>query len=155
MIVSLGAPAGVCELDALIEKAAKRGFLWHQFRIDRHGPEVLAGVFQWRACADVLVLVNDSASHAYRTPTSPTTDVFAPTHVHWWYGGTLDHQGKTLPGVGMVWVLRALLTLPGPNEPAAQFPLVPAPKGTGVQGARVPVRIRRRNIYSTNRDREK
>ncbi|GAB3452574.1 hypothetical protein GCM10027436_52320 [Actinophytocola sediminis] len=149
MIVSLGAPAGICELDALIEKAARRGFMWHQFRIDRHGPEVLAGVFQWRACADVLVLVDNDRSHAYRTPTNPTTDVFAPMHVYWWYGGTTAEPGKTLPGVGMVWVLRALLTLPGPDEHGAQFSLIPAPKGTGVHGSRVPVRICRRNIYST------
>ncbi|GAB3438867.1 hypothetical protein [Actinophytocola sediminis] len=133
----MGVSADICELDALIEKAAKRGFLWHQFRIDRHGPEVLAGVFQWRACADVLVLADDDNSHAYRTPTNPTTDVFAPAHVCWWYGGN-----------SMVWVLRALLTLPRPDERGARFPLVPAPKGTGVNGARIPVRICRRNSYS-------
>lgn len=45
----MGAVIAVDETDAdsLINDAGKRGFLWHQFRVDRHGPEVLAGVFQW------------------------------------------------------------------------------------------------------------
>lgn len=122
------------ELDALLEKTSKRGYLWHRFRDNHHGPEVLAGVFQWDNCADVVVLTDDAGTHAYRTPTDHATDVFAPAQVHWWYG-----KGE----VGMVWVLRALLTLPGPHEPGGLPRLVPAPKGTGVPGTRIPVRIRR------------
>lgn len=134
---------GTCELDALIEKAAKLGYLWHQFRVDRHGPDVLAGVFQWRDCADIVVLLDERASHAYRTPTGPAVDVFAPAHVSWWYGGNL------------VWVLRALLTLPDPDASGASLPLVPAPKGTGVPGERIPVRIGRRSVFPARRNLEK
>jgi hypothetical protein len=139
----VSSPSGSFELDALIEKAGKLGFLWHQFRVDQHGPDVLAGVFQWRDCADVVVLVGETASHAYRTPIGPTVDVFAPPCVYWWYGGKL------------VWVLRALLTLPEPDETGLALPLVPAPKGTGVPGERIPVRVSRRNIFSPHRNLEK
>lgn len=136
------------ELDLLIEEAGKRGFLWHQFRPDQNGPEVLAGVFGWEDCVDVVVLVDEKGTHAYRTSADPKVDVFAPTHVHWWYGRCdgavgLPEAGLVLPGVEMVWILRALLTLPAPDEPGGLPPLVPAPKGTGVPGVRVPVRLRR------------
>lgn len=130
------AAVNVNELDVLIERAGKTGYMWHLFRGDRSGPEILAGVFQWSECADVVVLTDDDTSHAYRTPTDVTTDVFAPTHVHWWYGGSSE--------VGMVWVMRALLTLPRPDEPDGLPALFPAPPDTGVPGARIPVRIRRR-----------
>lgn len=73
----------VTELDALIARAGKAGYAWHQFRRDRHGPDVLAGVYRWRECADVVVLTDDETSHAYRTPTDAAVDVFAPSHVHW------------------------------------------------------------------------
>jgi hypothetical protein len=134
----------VTELDALIEEAGKRGYLWYQFRPDQHGPEVLAGVFYWDRCADVVVLTDEKSTHAYRTPTDPTTDVFAPSRVHWWYGRGDESLGRSpveLPGVSMVWILRALLTLPAPTEPGGAPQLVPAPKGTGVPGERIPVRL--------------
>lgn len=127
--------AYVTELDALLEKAGKRGYLWHQFRVDQHGPEVLAGMFQWGDCADVVVLTDDASSHAYRTPVVPAVDVFAPSHVHWWYGRSEK--------VGMVWVMRALLTLPRPDERGGLPPLIAAPPDTGVPGGRIPVRMRR------------
>ncbi|GAB3465267.1 hypothetical protein [Actinophytocola sediminis] len=140
------------EVDALLEKAGRRGFMWHQFRVDRHGPEILAGVYQWAGCADVVVIPGPANAHAYRTPTGPNTDVFAPSHVCWWYGDNtllwrsrpdrppvISHGSDTL-----VWTLRALLTLPAPTAPAAPTRLVPALPGTGITGTRVPVRIRRR-----------
>lgn len=137
------------ELDLLIEEAGRRGYLWHQFRHDRHGPEVLAGVFRWGSCVDVVVLADEKGTHAYRTPADATADVFAPVHVHWWYGRSddtvgLPRSGMVLPGVDVVWILRALLTLPTPGEPGGLPPLISAPKGTGVSGDRIPVRIRRR-----------
>lgn len=130
----MGVAVDVDELDALLEQAGKCGFTWHQFRVDRHGPEVVAGVFRWRGCTDVLVLTDDVSSHAYRMPTAENADVFAPARVHWWYGGA---------SVGMVWVLRALLTLPRPDQPHGLPPLMLAPPGTGVPGNRIPVRVRR------------
>ncbi|WP_460404372.1 hypothetical protein [Actinophytocola sediminis] len=139
------------ELDALIERAARRGYLWHRFRDDHLGPEVLAGTFNWGVCGDVVVLADEKGSHAYRTPTEATQDVFAPSQVHWWYGRCdhairLPEAGMVLPGVSRVWVLRALLTLPNPGEPGGLPPLTPAPRGTGVTGSRVPVRVRRRRL---------
>jgi len=125
------------EIDALINEAGKRGFLWHMFRVDRHGPEVLAGVLRWPTCADVVVLIDDQQSHAYRTPTAANdVEVFAPTHVHWLYGLSAD--------VGMTWVLRALLTLPQPDEPGGLAALVRAPASIGVPGDRASVVISRR-----------
>jgi len=97
--------ADVTELDALLERAGKRGYMWHMFRADRHGPEVLAGVFQRPGCADVFVLSGGDHAHAYRLPTGADTDVFAPRTVYWWYAQN------------PVWTLRALLTLPKPRSP--------------------------------------
>ena len=125
------------EIDALINEAGRRGFLWHLFRMDRHGPEVLAGVLRWPDCSDVVVLTDDRDSHAYRVPTAdPSIDVFAPTLVHWFYGLSAE--------VGMVWVLRALLTLPRPDEPGGLPTPVRAPARIGVPGDRSPVVIRKR-----------
>lgn len=117
------------ELDALLEMAGRRGYLWHMFRTDRHGPEVLAGVCQHQHCADVFVLFGADSARAYRMPTGPDTDLFAPTGVYWWYGAS------------PVWTLRALLTLPPPDDLGT---LVRPPPGLGVPGERVPVRMRRR-----------
>jgi hypothetical protein len=125
-------------VDALVEEAGRRGYLWHLFRVDRHGPEVLAGVLRWPGCADVVVLIDDHSSHAYRVPTvEPGVDVFAPVWVHWFYGLSAE--------VGMAWVLRALLTLPRPDEPGGLSALVPAPAGIGVPGGGSPMVIRRRS----------
>jgi hypothetical protein len=131
------AAVAVDEIEALVDEAGRRGFLWHLFRVDSHGPEVLAGVLRWPDCADVVVLIDDRASHAYRVSTGePGVDVFAPASVHWFYGLSAD--------VGMTWVLRALLTLPEPIAPDGLPAPVPAPAGTGVAGDRSPVVIRRR-----------
>jgi hypothetical protein len=131
------AALAVDEIEALVDEAGRRGFLWHLFRVDRHGPEVLAGVLRWPDCADVVVLIDDRTSHAYRVPTRESgVDVFAPTWVHWFYGLSAD--------VGMAWVLRALLTLPDPGAPGGLPAPVPAPAGIGVAGDRSPVMIRRR-----------
>lgn len=122
------------ELDALLEKVGKLGYMVHMFRGDQHGPDVLAAVYQWESCADVLVLFDDQRAHAYRTPMGAGIDVFSPSHIHWWYGGCA------------VWTLRALLTLPGPGNPSTMDTLVPAPPETGISGERIPVRIRRRSV---------
>jgi hypothetical protein len=122
----------VDEFEALLAEAGKRGFLWYMFRSDLHGPAVVAGVYQWPGSADVFVLVDQKQAHAYRVPTGRESDVFDPDSVLWWYGGC------------PVWTLRALLALPEPCHPEAPGPLAPAPCGSGVQGVRVPVRMRRR-----------
>ena len=124
--------ADVTEWDALLEAAATRGYLWHMFRTDRHGPEVLAGVFQRHGSADVIVFSCAEHAHAYRLPTDRDTDVFTPSRVYWWYAAS------------PVWTLRALLTLPAPGERGAPGTLLPPPPGAGVPGDRHPVRMRRR-----------
>jgi hypothetical protein len=103
------------------------GFMVHMFRADQHDPDVLAAVYQWESCADVLVLVDDQRAHAYRVPTWDGTDVFAPTAICWWY------HGKA------VWALRALPTLPESNHLDSPGTLLPAPPGAGIPGARIPV----------------
>lgn len=125
----------VTEWDALLDTAAGRGFLWHMFRVDRHGPEVLAGTFQHLGCADVVVFTGAEHAHAYRVPTGTDTDVFAPVRVYWWYAAS------------PVWTLRGLLTLAAPGDPDAPGRLVPAPPGAGVPGGRIPVRMRRRSAH--------
>lgn len=120
------------ELDALLSEAGRRGFMWHMFRTDQHGPEVLAGVFQHSGCADVFVLTGEDHAHAYRLPTAVDTDVFAPGRVVWWYVAS------------PVWTLRALLTLARPPDSHRPDLLTPPPPGFGVAGERVPVRLRRR-----------
>ena len=122
----------VTELDALLEKAGKRGFTWHMFRTDQHGPEVLAGVFQHPGCADVFVFSGGEHAHAYRVPTGRHANVFAPTSVYWWYGA------------GPVWTLRAEQTLPEPGDPEAPEKLTPVPPGLGIPGNRTQVKVRRR-----------
>lgn len=131
--MTAGTVADVDELDALLEKAGKLGYLWHLFRADHHGPEVLAGVRQRPGCADVFVLNDAQHAHAYRMPTDPESDVFAPRDVLWWYGAS------------PVWTLRCLLTLPEPDHPAAPATLAAAPPGSGVPGGRMPLRLRRRD----------
>lgn len=120
------------ELDVLLEKVGRLGYMMHMFRGDQHGPDVLAAVYQWETCADVLVLYDGQRAHAYRTTSGSDVDVLAPSHIWWWYGGCA------------VWTLRALLTLPAPGDPGAPVSVVPAPPGSGVVGERVPVRMRRR-----------
>jgi hypothetical protein len=129
---AMDAVASVTELDALLEKAGKLGFIVHMFRTDRHGPEVLAGVFQRSGYAGVFVFSSDEYAHAYRLPTDTDADVFAPTRVYWWYGAS------------PVWTLRALLTLPEPGQPDAPDTLIAAPPSLGIPGDRMPVRVRRR-----------
>ena len=136
----MDAVASVTELDALLEKAGKLGYLWHMFRTDQHGPEVLAGVYQRSGSADVFVFSSDEYAHAYRLPTDTDTDVFAPTRVYWWYGAS------------PVWTLRALLTLPEPGRPDAPDTLIVAPPGLGIPGDRMSVRMRRRWQQGNNQD---
>ena len=127
-------PHGVTgELAALIEEVGKRGFMLHAFRVDQHGPEILAAVLTVDGCADVVILLGKERACAYRTPTGPGFDVFAPTQVYWSYASS------------PVWTLRALLTLPPHGHPAAPRRLTDAPRGLGLPAeGRLPVRLRKR-----------
>jgi hypothetical protein len=129
--VTADTAAGVDELDVLLERLGKRGYLFHAFRNDQHGPEVLAAVLDVGGTADVLILFDEDHAVAYRTPTGPGVDTFAPTHIYWWYASSA------------VWTLRAVLTLAPPGHPDAAGVLLDAPPDLGLPAAgRMPVRIR-------------
>lgn len=108
-------PHDVTELDALLEFADKCGYVRHKPRTG-----VLAGVLHHHDCADVFVFTDAEHAHAYRLPTGTDIDVFIPTLVYWWYGAN------------PVWTMRALLTLPAPDQPDAPQTLIPAPSGVWI-----------------------
>jgi hypothetical protein len=116
------------ELEVLLDRLSRRHFRLQAFRPDRHGPEVLAAVRKWGDCADVAIMFSEERALAYRVPTTPEVDVYAPERVLWWYA----HKS--------VWTLRALLTLAPPGHPDAPDTLTPAPVGLGIpREARTPV----------------
>lgn len=117
-------------LEDWLQQASERGFLWHQFRNDQHGPDYLAATLQRAGTADVLVLSGEDYAHAYRTPVASEEDVFRPSLVWWWYGHS------------PVWVVRAVLALPEPGHPDAPGHLMKVPAPTGVPGSLRPVKIR-------------
>jgi hypothetical protein len=121
------------ELAALIERIGKNGFLLHSFQGDRHGPDVFAAVRDFGDTADVMIMFDADRAVAYRTPTGPGIDIFAPAQVFWSYAS------------GAVWTLRALLTVAAPGHPDAPAELTPAPRGLGVPCEwRERVRVRKR-----------
>jgi hypothetical protein len=121
------------ELDLLLDEVGRRGFTWHQFRVNHHGPEVLAGVLRRPSCVDVLVLTGPDTAHAYRIPADAETDIFAPQQVLWWYAGNSP-----------VWTARAILALPSPDDRNAPKTRLRAPAVLRLHGSRAPVRVRKR-----------
>jgi hypothetical protein len=121
------------EFAALIKEVGRRGFMLHAFRVDHHGPDILAAVLTFDRCADVVILLDEDHARAYRTPTGRNVDLFAPTQVYWSYASS------------PVWTLRALLTLEPPGDPNAPGQLIDAPRGLGLPArGRLPVRLRKR-----------
>jgi hypothetical protein len=119
------------ELDALFERIGKNGFLLHAFRVNMHGPDVLAAVYNHGGLADVLIIFDENTACAYRTPTGKDIDIFSPDQVYWWYGTHLVHT------------MRALLTLAPPGHPDAPNTLAGAPSGYGLRReGRTPVHVR-------------
>lgn len=94
------------ELDELLGELRRRGGVLYVFG-PKHGPEVVAHVYQWPSCADVVILRGEDDASAYRVPTLAGADVFAPVLVSWQYHSTA------------VWTLRAVLTLPPPGDEQA------------------------------------
>jgi hypothetical protein len=70
-------------------------------------PELVAAVFNWNGCADVLLLRSEKDATAYRVPSSPGAEVFNPSVVAWQY-----HSSA-------LWTLRAILTLDPPGHRCA------------------------------------
>jgi hypothetical protein len=100
------------EIDELLGELRCQGGVLYVFG-PKTGPQVVAHVFQWPTCADVVILRAEDNTTAYRTPTLPDTDVFAPKVVSWHY-----HSSA-------VWTLRAVLTLPPPGDPNAPIAVLP------------------------------
>ncbi|GAB3494876.1 hypothetical protein GCM10027521_43670 [Amycolatopsis cihanbeyliensis] len=92
----------------------------------KNAPEAVAHVFQWDTCADVVILRGEDDATAYRVPTFPDTDVFAPELVSWHYHASA------------VWTLRAVLTIDRPGHPDAPMGVLRPVPGCGV-----PMEIRR------------
>jgi len=121
------------ELDVLMERLGRQRFMFHQFRVDQHGPDVLAAVHDWGEAADVVILADEYNACAYRTPRGHSVDVFEPEAVYWWFTASPK------------WTIRALLELPQPAHPNAPRELIHAPSVyTLPKESRTPVRVRMR-----------
>jgi hypothetical protein len=122
------APGRVCltvameslDVDQLLAELRRRRWVLHFFGADREAPEVIAAVLRWQRCADVVVLRGEDDAVAYRTPTAPRLDVFAPELVYWVYAAPAT------------WTLKAVLSLEPPDSPNAPDELVAAPAGCSV-----------------------
>ena len=122
------------ELDELLDRLGSQRFMQHAFRVDHHGPDILAFVGKWDGgTADVVILFDENIACAYRTATGSGVDVFAPELVSWWYSSS------------PVWTLRALISLPQPGHPDEPNQLMAPPSGYALaKDARIPVRVRMR-----------
>ncbi|SFW90686.1 hypothetical protein [Amycolatopsis australiensis] len=117
-------------LEQLLEELRRRKWVLHLFG-GREAPELYAAVHEWPTCADVIILRDEHRASAYRVPTFPGTDVFAPRVVTWQYHAT------------PVWTLRAVLTLAEPGTPGAPLQaLRPQPECHIPPGLRRDVTIR-------------
>lgn len=106
-LVPHGTERDVLELRDLLSELRRRGWtliLWGP----RTSPSFMGAMFQWRDCADVLLVRNNHQATGYRVPTPPGDDeVFNPNVVLYQY-----HQSP-------LWTLRAMLSLPRPGTPGA------------------------------------
>jgi hypothetical protein len=99
------------DLDDLLTELRRRK--WVLFVIGpRDGPDIVAATFHWLTCADVLILRGEDEATAFRAPTFPDTDLFAPEFVSWQY-----HSSAA-------WTLRAVLTLDPPGHPRAPMAIL-------------------------------
>lgn len=118
-------------VDFWLAQLRQRHWTVHLFG-DRARPDTFAATFKWdqQRCTDVVIVRDERRALAYRTPTDLGTDVFAPSHVLWWYA----HNA--------VWTLRAVLTLDPPGlDHACQLQVVPPLFGL-TEAERSPVTIR-------------
>lgn len=121
----------VLALDDLLAELRRRRWLMHYFGPDRGSLTAIGATRQWDGCADVLILRAEDDASAFRTPTFPNTDYFAPTVVAWQYHASA------------AWTLRAVLTLDTPgHQRAPQAVQVPARGCTVPLDQRRPMTIR-------------
>lgn len=105
------------EYEYWLEKLREEHWMLHLGGRDPRRPEWIAAHVQWRDCADVVIIRGEDSAVAFRMPTDETTDVLNPDRVTWVYGS--DES--------VVWVLRAVLSLPRPGSPHEPYCLVDAP----------------------------
>ena len=106
-LVPHGSHRDVLELQDLFGELRRRGWtliLWGP----RTSPSLMGAMFQWRDCADVLLVRSQHRATGYRVPTPRGGgEVFNPDVVLYQY-----HQSP-------LWTLRAMLSLPRPGIPGA------------------------------------
>jgi hypothetical protein len=107
-------------LDDALEELRRRKWTMHFFGKDKRNPELIAAVWAWPGCADVLLLKSEDKATAYRTPTGSGVDPLVPSAVLWVYSAPA------------LWTLRAVLTIEPPGTPHAPSQLMPAPAACGV-----------------------
>lgn len=113
------------EVDELLNELRRRKWVLYVFG-PREAPYAVSYVFQWETCADVVILRGEDDATAYRVPTFPNTDIFAPEVVSWQYHAPA------------AWTLRAVLTIEPPGHPDALMSVLRPDRGCCV-----PVDIRR------------
>jgi hypothetical protein len=127
------APDMKTELDYWLEKLRHERWMLHLGGTDARRPEWIAAHFQWRECADVVIIRDENTAVAFRAPVDHTTDVLNPDYVTWVYG---DDKSA-------VWVLRAALSLPRPGSPHEHVQLIDAPPACRIPPeGRLPVTMR-------------
>lgn len=94
----------VLALDDLLAELRRRRWVMHFFGPARDRLTAIGATYQWSGRADVLILRGEDDASAFRAPTFPDTDYFAPTVVAWQYHACA------------VWTLRAVLTLAPPGH---------------------------------------
>ncbi|MEV7551969.1 hypothetical protein AB0N89_20310 [Amycolatopsis sp. NPDC089917] len=99
-------------VDQLLEELRRRRWTLYFFG-DPKAPHLIAAMFQWEVCADVLILRGEEDATAYRVPTfREDDDVFLPGIVSWQYHSDPE------------WTLRAVLTIGVPGQADAPFALL-------------------------------
>lgn len=113
--------------DLLAELRRRR---WTLIRWGRESsPELLAAMYSWGSCSDVLILRTEAYATAYRAPSAKET--FNPSGVVWQY-----HSSP-------LWTLRAVLSLSHPSSVNAPIKIeIPAAECTIPDGLPKPVQIR-------------
>ncbi|WP_130344751.1 hypothetical protein [Herbihabitans rhizosphaerae] len=115
------------ELDHWIDELRRRRWSFYYFP-NRHAPEIVAAVWLWHECADVILLYREDKMVAFRTP--DVGDPLCPEWVTAFYG--TDDQTTT------VWVIRWALGLPEPgtDQESHYVHLMSAPASCRVERAR-------------------